>query len=310
MISISNLTKQFGSALALDNISFIIPDNAITAIVGANGAGKTTLLKILVKLLAADCGEIKYDNIFSIKDFRNRIGYLPEQRGLYADIDIETQLLHFAVIRGLTKKEAKNNVSYWLKKFDMTRWSNANITSLSKGMQQKIQLISSLVNMPTMLFMDEPLSGLDPINFRYFCSILKEYQKDFNATIVLSTHNMKSVEQICSNVAILNKSKLKDFGTISDLKRRYATSGTYRIVTKKNKSLEDRVNLPSIFKDFSIKSEDINSEFVELELSSSKNNISLIEAMAFITKAIPNIEIISCSESIPTMEDIFVEINE
>lgn len=309
MISISNLTKQFGSALALDNISFIIPDNAITAIVGANGAGKTTLLKILVKLLAADCGEIKYDNIFSIKDFRNRIGYLPEQRGLYADIDIETQLLHFAVIRGLTKKEAKNNVSYWLKKFDMTRWSNANITSLSKGMQQKIQLISSLVNMPTMLFMDEPLSGLDPINFRYFCSILKEYQKDFNATIVLSTHNMKSVEQICSNVAILNKSKLKDFGTISDLKRRYATSGTYRIVTK-NKSLEDRVNLPSIFKDFSIKSEDINSEFVELELSSSKDNISLIEAMAFITKAIPNIEIISCSESIPTMEDIFVEINE
>lgn len=219
--------------MALDNISFIIPDNAITAIVGANGAGKTTLLKILVKLLAADCGEIKYDNIFSIKDFRNRIGYLPEQRGLYADIDIETQLLHFAVIRGLTKKEAKNNVSYWLKKFDMTRWSNANITSLSKGMQQKIQLISSLVNMPTMLFMDEPLSGLDPINFRYFCSILKEYQKDFNATIVLSTHNMKSVEQICSNVAILNKSKLKDFGTISDLKRRYATSGTYRIVTKK-----------------------------------------------------------------------------
>lgn len=296
--------------MALDNISFIIPDNAITAIVGANGAGKTTLLKILVKLLAADCGEIKYDNIFSIKDFRNRIGYLPEQRGLYADIDIETQLLHFAVIRGLTKKEAKNNVSYWLKKFDMTRWSNANITSLSKGMQQKIQLISSLVNMPTMLFMDEPLSGLDPINFRYFCSILKEYQKDFNATIVLSTHNMKSVEQICSNVAILNKSKLKDFGTISDLKRRYATSGTYRIVTKKIKSLEDRVNLPSIFKDFSIKSEDINSEFVELELSSSKDNISLIEAMAFITKAIPNIEIISCSESIPTMEDIFVEINE
>lgn len=107
MISISNLTKQFGSALALDNISFIIPDNAITAIVGANGAGKTTLLKILVKLLAADCGEIKYDNIFSIKDFRNRIGYLPEQRGLYADIDIETQLLHFAVIRGLTKKRLK-----------------------------------------------------------------------------------------------------------------------------------------------------------------------------------------------------------
>lgn len=310
MISISNITKHFGSALALDDVSFNIPTNAITAIVGSNGAGKTTLLKILVKLLDADYGEVNYDNISSIKDFRRKIGYLPEQRGLYTDIDIETQLLHFATIRGLAKKEASQNVSYWLRKFDMHRWAQAKITSLSKGMQQKIQLISSLVNMPTLLFMDEPLSGLDPLNFRYFCSIIKEYQKDFNATIVLSTHNMKSVEQICSNVAILNKSKLRDFGTISDLKRRYATSGTYRIIAKKTKDLENRMNPTFVSQDFSIDSEDINSEFVQLELSSPRDGLSLLDAMAFITKTIPDIEIISCSESIPTMEDIFVEINE
>lgn len=192
----------------------------------------------------------------------------------------------------------------------MHRWAQAKITSLSKGMQQKIQLISSLVNMPTLLFMDEPLSGLDPLNFRYFCSIIKEYQINFNATIVLSTHNMKSVEQICSNVAILNKSKLRDFGTISDLKRRYATSGTYRIIAKKTNDLENRMNPTFVSQDFSIDSEDINSEFVQLELSSPRDGLSLLDAMAFITKNIPDIEIISCSESIPTMEDIFVEINE
>lgn len=309
MISISNITKKFGPTFALDNVSFSIPSNAITAIVGANGAGKTTLLKILVKLLESDHGEITYNNISSIKDFRRKIGYLPEQRGLYTDIDIETQLLHFASIRGLTQKEAAHNVSYWLKKFGMNNWAQTRITSLSKGMQQKIQLISSLVNMPTLLFMDEPLSGLDPVNFRYFCSIIKEYQKDFNATIVLSTHNMKSVEQICSSVAILNKAKLHDFGSIIELKQKYSTSGSYVFMARKTKLINlEPSSLDS--RNFTIQSEDINTDIIQFELRCSKNDSSLLMAVDYLKEMYPGIDIISCSESIPTMEDIFVEINE
>lgn len=310
MIRLNNVSKRFGATLALDNISFAIPDNTITALVGGNGAGKTTLLKIMTQIMDYDSGSVEYDNLSTIKEFRKSMGYLPEQRGLYTGVDIETQLLHFATIRGLSKKEALNNIIFWLKKFDIQSWSKRNVNTLSKGMQQKVQLISSLVSMPKLVFMDEPLSGLDPVNFRYFCSILKEYQESVGATIVLSTHNMKSVEQICSMVAILNKSKLRDFGTISDLKRRYAISGTYTIIAKKPKSLASIKYNSLVQEDFSIKSEDINSEFIQIELSTSKEKVSIMDAMAFITKAIPNIEIISCSESIPTMEDIFVEINE
>lgn len=308
MITLTNVTKRFGSTLALDNVSFAIPDHAITALVGANGAGKTTLLKIMTRLIDYDSGHIEYGNYTSLKDFRKGIGYLPEQRGLYSGVDIETQLIHFASIRGLSKKAALHNIAYWLRKFDIQSWSKRNITGLSKGMQQKIQLISSLVSMPRLVFMDEPLSGLDPVNFRYFCSILKEYREDFDATIVLSTHNMKSVEQICSMVAILNKAKLHDFGAITDLKQKYSTLGSYIFVVKKSKSIN--LDTPSMNdQDFSIQYEDINSEIVQIELTSKKHSSSLLEALDYIIKKYPDMEIISCSESIPTMEDIFIGIN-
>ena len=310
MIRLNNVSKRFGTTLALDSISFAIPDNTITALVGGNGAGKTTLLKIMTQIMDCDSGSVEYDHFSTIKEFRKSMGYLPEQRGLYTGVDIETQLLHFATIRGISRKEALSNIAFWLKKFDIQAWRNRNVNVLSKGMQQKVQLISSLVSMPNLIFMDEPLSGLDPINFRYFCSILKEYQESRGATIVLSTQNMKSVEQICSMVAILNKSKLRDFGSISDLKRRYATSGTYTVIAKITKSLAYKKSISLLQEDFSIRFEQINSEFVQIDLSSSREKVSIMDAMAFISKAIPSIEIISCSETIPTMEDIFIEINE
>lgn len=309
MISISNISKKFNNSVALDNISFNIPSDSITAIVGANGAGKTTLLKILVKLLDADSGQINYENVTSIKEFRSKIGYLPEQRGLYTDVDIKTQLMHFASIRGISKKEALQNVSYWLKKFGVNHLEHMKINTLSKGMQQKIQLISSLVNMPSLLFMDEPLSGLDPLNFRYFCSLIKEYQLEYNTTIVLSTHNMTSVEHLCSSVAILNKAKLQDFGSITDIKKKYSTNGRYYFnVKKSNLLIFNRSNIlnPS----FSYKIIDIDPEIAKIEVVSLKKDSSLLNALEYLKNIFSHIDIISCAESIPSMEDIFVEINQ
>ena len=178
MIKVENLTKKYGNNIAVDDVTITIPDGAIYAIVGPNGAGKSTFLKILCRIIDYDAGTISFNENFSVKEYRETIGYLPEQRGLYGGIDIATQLRYFAAIRGVSSKVSRQNIDFWLRKFEIGGWKYRKTNELSKGMQQKVQIVSCLISMPKLIFMDEPFSGIDPINFKLFTEIIKEYQKD------------------------------------------------------------------------------------------------------------------------------------
>lgn len=309
MISISNLIKKYGNNVALDDISLQIPEQSIYAIVGPNGAGKSTLLKILTKVLDYDSGTIKYGDISAVNELRKKISYLPEQKGLYDGIDIETQLIFFANIRELDDKKAKSSLDKWLTRFDIRSWRHRRVSELSKGMQQKVQLISSLISYPSLLFMDEPFSGIDPINFHTFIDIIKEYQKENGATIVLSTHNMKSVEDLCTDVALFNKGKLKVSGNVTYVKKAYTKQTSFIVEIDTSNQVVNSDDIYSKLKDhFNISISQVDQNRFRVELDDIRTNLSTGECMELILHRLSGYEVFQCSKKIPSMEDIFIEI--
>lgn len=308
MITITNLLKKYDGKIALDGISFSIPDHSVYAIVGPNGAGKSTLLKILTNILDYDEGIIDYGSLINETDFRQNIAYLPEQRGLYSGIDIETQLMFFAGIRGLDSLSVRKNVKYWLKKFDVENWKHRHVSELSKGMQQKVQLISCLVSNPKFLFLDEPFSGIDPINFRLFVEILQEYQKMTGTLIVLSTHNMKSVEDFCTDVVLLNHGRIEIAGNVSEVKQSYTKDNLLILDTKMDSGNDgiDKIQnkLGSAFKIVSYNKE---HGHLYLELKDMVHS-AYSESMRQVLSLLDDIEIYECSRKTMSMEDIFIQL--
>lgn len=272
MIEIRNLTKHYGTKTALDNVSLSIPDNSIVGLVGKNGAGKSTLLKILTGIMKADDGQCLFDGIepgnASVAD---DIGYLPEQRGLYNTVSVQEQLEYFASLRGLNSIKRKDAISHWLNKFGIEDWKKKKISELSKGMQQKIQLITCLMHSPKYVFMDEPLSGIDPANFELFTDVIKEFQLEQHATIILSTHNMKSIEKMCDYVAFIDSAKLKLYDTIPNIKNKFAKRNKYIVTLEAN--------------------DDTNAE----------------ETLNSIRCTLKDYKIVSSRMEMPTMDEIFIE---
>lgn len=309
MITINNLVKRYDSHYALNGVTCSIPSQSTCAIVGPNGAGKSTLLKILTKIIDYDAGTIDYGSTLCVDSFSPKVGYLPEQRGLYTGVDIESQLLFFTNIRGITGKKAIENVNYWLNRLDIGNWRHCRVSELSKGMQQKVQFVSCLVSNPKIMFMDEPFSGVDPINFRLFIEILQEYQKEANATIVLSTHNMKSVEQLCKDVVLLNRGKVVIAGNVNDVKLSYSKGNvlSVELVVANGKEAVDsiRVKLHNAFKIISTHIEN-GHLFVEI-LDTSHSSYS--ESMQHALHLLKDYEVYQCSRKIMSMEDIFIELN-
>lgn len=309
MITISELSKSYGTCVALDSVSLAIPDQSIFALVGPNGAGKSTLLKILTQILGYDSGSINYGKLQSINDLRRHIGYLPEQRGLYESVDIETQLLFFASIRGLSRSEAKNNVVAWLKRFEILNWRNKKVSELSKGMQQKVQLISCLVSNPTLVFMDEPLSGIDPVNFRTFTQVIKDYQIEKNAIVLLSTHNMKSVEEICTDVAFLNKSQLTISGRVNEVKKQYARKNAYQAIIRCDNSIQISSLISSLLMEyFTIDSLNTEEDCLRISVTAFHSAKMAGEIILLLSSLLQKYDVIKCSQVIPSMEEIFIEL--
>lgn len=309
MITINNIIKKYNNHIALNGVSCSIPNQSICAIVGPNGAGKSTLLKILTRILYYNSGTIDYGPTINMDTFHQNVTYLPEQRGLYTSVDIETQLVFFACIRGISSKRAYENVNYWLKRFDIDNWKHRRVSELSKGMQQKVQFVSCLVSNPTIMFMDEPFSGVDPINFRLFIEILQEYQKTTDATIVLSTHNMKSVEELCKHVVLLNKGQVEITGNVNDVKQSYTKENVLSMeifIGDAKDAIDDiRMKLDNIFRIISTR---IEQGHLFLEISDKSHSLyskSMQQALLLLN----GYEIFQCSRKIMSMEDIFVEIS-
>lgn len=305
MITTKGLTKSYGGNVALDNVSVAIPDGTICAIVGPNGAGKSTLLKILSGILRFDAGSVDYGAGLAGRGFKGKMAYMPEQRGLYGGIDIETQLSFFAKIRGVGGKQASENIDHWLRRFDIGSWRRRRISELSKGMQQKVQLISCLVSRPALMLMDEPFSGIDPINFRLFVEVISEYNAESGATIALSTHNMKSVEELCSDVVLLRKGRVEISGNVGDVRRAYTQNNLMEVRLKAAGETAPRA-LADRFEVVATRKEQGELVITLADRDHDVTNESLREALLLLDGH----DVSLCAKRIPSMEDIFIELGE
>jgi ABC-2 type transport system ATP-binding protein len=216
-----NIHKSFAAHKALQDVSISVPEKSVYGLLGPNGAGKTTLIRIINQITAPDSGEVFFNGQPLHKDHIHLIGYLPEERGLYKKMPVGEQAMYLTRLKGLSKAEAEKRLKLWFEKFDILSWWNKKVEELSKGMQQKVQFIVTVMHEPKLLIFDEPFSGFDPINTQ----LLKEEilkLRDRGATIIFSTHNMASVEEICDDIALINLSKKILEGRVDDIRTRYS----------------------------------------------------------------------------------------
>ena len=227
-LTAENIVKRFGTHTALDGVSISVPRGRVFGLLGPNGAGKTTLIRIINRITVPDSGPITFDGHPFGADDVQRIGYLPEERGLYKKMKVGEQAVYLASLRGLSAREAKARLKAWFEKFGIESWWNKKLEELSKGMQQKVQFIITAVHEPDLLILDEPFSGFDPVN----AELLKKEilaLRDKGATIIFSTHNMASVEEVCDDIALIHKSHVVLQGQVTQIKEEHRT-GCYEVV--------------------------------------------------------------------------------
>lgn len=298
MIELKDLTKKYAETKALDNVSVVIPQGAITGFLGPNGAGKTTLIRILTGIIALDSGQVSINGQSLSKLSVKKIGYLPEERGLYKKMRVGEQAIYLAVLKGLSREEAEKRLKQWFEKLAIPDWWNKKVETLSKGMQQKIQFIISVIHQPELLILDEPFSGLDPINRDVLGQEILELNKA-GMTIVLSTHDMNSVEQFCNQVVLIDKGNILLSGKVNEI-RQARKSFLYEFCFRKNDELlinqcnQLNANIVSVEKD--------DAAFcVKARFRSEQ------EADSALTAVLTQIGLTSFREILPSMHDIFVE---
>jgi ABC-2 type transport system ATP-binding protein len=296
----NQVSKQFANHLALNKVSIQVPQGEIFGLLGPNGAGKTTLIRIINQITAPDSGELLFNGRpLKANDVLN-IGYLPEERGLYKKMKVGEQAIYLAQLKGLSRSEAIKKLKSWFDKFDILPWWDKKVEELSKGMQQKIQFIVTILHQPELLIFDEPFSGFDPIN----TNLLKQEilnLKNNGSTIIFSTHNMASVEEVCDHIALINKSQKIIDGPVEQIKQQYKLNQfecTYQGAFEDVKNLVD-----SKFKLLEHK-ENHTTHYLKAELSNDYSN------NAFLALLMQQVKIISFNEVIPSMDDIFIRVVE
>ena len=222
-ITVNHVTKRYADHLALNDISLQVPEQSIYGLLGPNGAGKTTLIRILNQITGPDIGQILIDGEPLQPKHVERIGYLPEERGLYKKMKVGEQAIYLAQLKGISKQEATRRLKIWFEKFEIGDWWNKTVEELSKGMQQKIQFITTVIHEPDILIFDEPFSGFDPINANLLKESILEL-RDKGATILLSTHNMNSVEELCDSISLINKGEKILEGKVAEIKAQHRIS--------------------------------------------------------------------------------------
>jgi len=224
VVEAKNITKTYDNVKAVDDISFAIPAGSIYGFLGPNGAGKTTMIRMMMRILLPDTGEISVFGNSGAKIDKTRIGYLPEERGLYKKMKLLEMLTFFGVVKRLDRKTARQRAGSWLERFDLTDYAEKKAEDLSKGMQQKVQFITTVLNEPELIILDEPFSGLDPVNTNLLKDIILEYHHKGH-TIIFSTHMMDQVEKLCQRICLINKGRVVLEGTLESVKQEYGQNG-------------------------------------------------------------------------------------
>ena len=294
MLSIRNIVKQYANHRALDNVSIEIEKGSVFGLLGPNGAGKTSLIRIINQITAPDQGEIVFNGEKLNPSHISKIGYLPEERGLYKKMEIGEQMLYLAQLKGLTKTDATARIRYWFEKMGIQSWWNKKVEDLSKGMQQKVQFIATVVHDPQLVILDEPFSGFDPVNAQLITNEILELNRK-GTTIIFSTHRMESVEQLCDSIALIHKSKKILEGKVKDIKNRYRNN-TYRIAYYGQASISEN----NIFTLNDEKTED-DITHLTLQINEGKTVNDLLNYL------IPQVQISELTEIIPSMNDIFIQ---
>lgn len=293
ILSISEVSKKYGKHTALRSISLEIPKGSTYGLLGPNGAGKTSLIRIINQITAPDRGQVLFEQQPLHSSHVRQIGYLPEERGLYPKMRVHEQLLYFARLRGMNKEHGRKEINAWLDRFDMLPWQNSRVEELSKGMAQKIQFIATVLHKPKLLILDEPFTGFDPINTNL---IKKEILKlrDQGATVIFSTHRMESVEEVCDEIALINKGELVLKGKLRDVKQDFK-SHTYRCEIESSdfpKQLSSAIIISS--------SQQRDTWHLTLTANGTDSNQIIAELMQYGT-------LHHFSEELPSLNDIFIK---
>ncbi len=300
-LRINNVSKQFTGHRALNNVSLSVPRGSIFGLLGPNGAGKTTLIRIINRITAPDEGDVLLNGARLTREDVLKIGYLPEERGLYKKMKVGEQALYLAQLRGLSKAQATERLKFWFKKFEITAWWDKKVEELSKGMQQKIQFVVTVLHKPELLIFDEPFSGFDPINVNLLKEEILNIKKE-GGTIIFSTHNMASVEELCDHIALINNAEKILDGRVDEIKQSYKQN-LFELTYTAN-SHDFKTTLPHDFR--------IISEANQNGLSKAKIQIPKQASPNELLKlAIAEVEVHGFTEILPTMNDIFIsKVNE
>ncbi|PDP69412.1 ABC transporter ATP-binding protein [Tannerella forsythia] len=293
-IEAEHIVKQYANHRALDDVSIRVPEGKIFGLLGPNGAGKTTLIRIINRITAPDSGLVRFDGRPSTYEDIYRIGYLPEERGLYKKMKVGEQAVYFARLKGLSSCDANRRLTAWFEKFDIMPWWNRKLEELSKGMQQKVQFIITVVHEPALLIFDEPFSGFDPVNAERLKQEMLQLKEE-GRTLIFSTHNMPSVEEICDEIALIDRSHVVLSGDIHEVRERFKEN-IFRIAVAGGRPL---ASVPGLF---TVLSEKIMHGHTEVHLRKAEGvgNSSLLAALA------QQHDIHSFNEVLPSMNDIFI----
>lgn len=293
LLKAQNIVKQYSNHRALDDVSINIPKQSIYGLLGPNGAGKTTLIRIITQIINPDNGQVFLDGKPITEEDVRKIGYLPEERGLYKKMKVGDQLLFLAGLKGLSKAQAKVEIKKWFDKLNIDGWWNKKVEDLSKGMGQKIQFIATVLHNPKLIILDEPFSGFDPVNANLIKNEIMEL-RDNGATVIFSTHRMESVEELCDHIAMINNSKKILDGPTKEIKDSFK-SDTF-MVSHKNR-LE---NLDGPYQLTEANKEENGLLYSEIKASGISSPNELLAVL------MPKVEIHSFIEKIPSMNDIFI----
>src|SRR5436189_3233301 len=246
-VLVDKITKSFGAFTAVDELSLKVRAGRIYGLLGPNGAGKTTTIRMIVNITAPDSGEIKVFGRQITPELQDRIGYLPEERGLYKKMKVGDQIKYFAALKNVIAKEAEQRVDRWLARLKLTEWKNKKSSELSKGMQQKVQFINAVIHEPQLLILDEPFSGLDPVNVEVLKEVILEL-KPAGKTIIFSTHQMEVAEKICDDICLINRSRKVLEGSIREVKRAFSRNAVALRLAGGDSILEDRALVTKVLR--------------------------------------------------------------
>jgi len=289
------VVKRYGNYTALNGVSVQVPKGCIYGLLGPNGAGKSSLIRIINRITAPDEGKVFINGRESVADDIYNIGYMPEERGLYKKMKVGEHILFLAKLRGLSDMDAREKTQYWLRKFDIVSWENKKVEELSKGMQQKIQFIVTVIHEPDLYILDEPFSGFDPVNTELLKKELLELRAK-GKTIILSTHNMESVEELCDEISLINKSKVVLQGNVKEIRAEYR-----RHIFRLNVA-GDSFDMESAHFTVLSQTADKNSVEVRIQRADEASNSELIQEVA------KKYEVLTFEEELPSMNDIFIQI--